>query len=182
MRNFIILLILLFIFSGGCASKSLPPQKDPEFVKRLNQINELLDEISADSYGFTMNGLAEFRQDLIRADFAKKCKLLIENPDIALPLMFERLDNKELVKDGDALRVYFVVFGKTKSAESIPYIADYLASKEEWNSRPLMGALWAAQEITSFKLIDERRSYSEICDQRSDIAQKLRQWYEEHKK
>ena len=94
MRNFIILATMLFVINGGCWSNSTESPKDPELVKR---VNEMLDKIDT----------PKSHQDIVMAtgsasDFGgwrtvleRRSKFLIENPDIALPLMFERLDKEK---------------------------------------------------------------------------------------
>jgi hypothetical protein len=122
-QNAIILLIIL-LFSGSCVSNSSRPPKDPEFVKRLNRVNEILDGLEKNS-SIRLGGDSRMAREIIGEEYA----YLIENSDIALPVMFKRLDNKKLSRH--SLIVYFVVFEKTKSAESIPYIADYITSVSE---------------------------------------------------
>ena len=191
MRNSVILLILLLILSRGCTSR--PPQ-DPEFVKRLNYVNELLNEMEISPWSERFLPPASSSSSGPRADIRTVAgkpgvKFLIEYSDIALPLMFERLEKQSVPVA--TLIIYYMVFGHTKSAESVPYIVNYIASvsKEQaeyaaslWVEvlpQPLTTALWASEQITSLKLIDENRSF---FAQRLDIAKKLRQWYEEYKK
>ena len=183
----VILLILLYIFNGSCVSNTTHPPKDPELIKR---INEILDKIDKDTHEFLRP--YHSRSNYIGPNHTMKMpegKLLIENPDISLPLMFKRLDNKKV---SDALCIYFKVFELAKSAESIPYITDYISSisEEETMSADEItckhlsegAALSAAQKITSLKLTDKNYLFEEAFDQRLDIAKKLRQWYEEYKK
>ncbi|MDI6788110.1 MAG: hypothetical protein QME51_07045 [Planctomycetota bacterium] len=192
----VIWLILLFVFNGGCSFNSVQPPKDPELIKRVNEILDMIDEdvqlflspIAIASHASSM------RRILMRETEAK---FLIENPDISLPLMFERLDNKKVPPD--ALGIYFLVFEKVKSAESIPYIADYIASvvsDDEWTKfaeltytdsypQDAFGcAIFAAYNVTRppppppFKLIDQNRT---LYEQRLDIANKLNQWYKDYR-
>jgi hypothetical protein len=181
MRKFIISAAILIILNGSCVSQ---PPKGPEVVKRTNQANEILDAIEREPSSIFAK-LSDFASgSYIYRGVAEntKTRFLIENSDIALPLMFERLDSKKA--SGGILLLYFIVFEKTKSAESIPYVADYIASAIEQETQ-LAGtnifscALSAALEITSLKLTDENHT---IFEQRLDIAKQLRQWYENYKK
>jgi hypothetical protein len=199
-QNVVILLIIL-LFNGSCASKSSPPPKDHELVKRLNRINEILDEIDTNPYRFRLHAsiMSDYYQ--IKEILVEDCRLLIENPDIALPLMFERLNNKKFLYKDDTLPIYFIVFERTKSAESIPYISNCIASvvsddetKYAEDTKPSVEtgsydcfpqdvfgcAIFAAQNITHpLKFIDVNRTFYE---QRLDMANQLRQWYAEYKK
>src|SRR3989339_165410 len=195
MRNLIILLILLLILSGCSVSDSLQQPTDTELIKRLNRINEILDEIEKAPWskrflGHPSTGFASscnvFSNIIARKTEAR---FLIENSDIALPLMLKRLDSKKA--DGGVIIVYFIVFEHTKSAESIPYIADYISSLDEGHREfvdsmvsSFTYALNAAQTITSLTSLKQLRNNSPwrtIFDRRSDIVNWLRQWYEGYK-
>ncbi|MDI6732686.1 MAG: CHAP domain-containing protein [Planctomycetota bacterium] len=173
--------------------KIIKTQQDPEFVKRLNQVNELLDKIEREPYLFF--SLIYAMGDTKPEGVIRECRPLIENSDIALPLMFERLDAKKVSRDTQ--HVYFIVFGETKSAESIPYIFECVASVSEeetkylesvgidyWAARRagadrFVQAIFAAKDITHpFRFIDEHRSFYK---QRLAIANKLNQWYKDYR-
>jgi len=180
-RQTVLLLILLFIFIGSCASNTTHPQKDPEVVKR---VNEILDKMDKDPMYFIRLSKSSRSSDLglaqVKIMKMPEGRLLIENPDISLPLMFKRIDAKKV--EGKAWLIYFSVFKETKSAESIPYISEYIASGSEEEAKYfkyLTEATTAAQHITSLKLIDEERCT--FFYQRLDIADKLNQWYENYK-
>ncbi len=195
MRNLDILLILLLILSG--CSVSDPPQQlttpEVELSKRLNRINEILDAIEKAPWSerflgnFTTGAASSCR--VFSSSIARKteARFLIENSDIALPLMFKRLDSKKA--DGGVAIVYFIVFEHAKSAESIPYIADYIFSLDEGH-REFVGslvssftyALMAAQSTTSLKQLMNNSPSRTLFDRRLDIAKELRQWYEGYKK
>lgn len=175
---------ILFVFNYSCVPDS-PAYQDPEVTKRFNRINDILDKIDTDinPLKFVYSEMS-FDGDVKESvSSTEECRFLIENPDIALPIMFKRLDNKKLCRDYYKLGIYFIVFEKTKSAESIPYIAEYLTKVgKDWDDRTFNCAIWAAQQITSLKLTDNKHDCSELFDQRKEIADKLNKWYEEHKK
>jgi hypothetical protein len=180
--NLLAVLIALLIFNGGCVSHSSKPQKDPEVV---NRINEILNNIATQPGLFQLRaGVSSYLEDH-KKGIAEDCRSLIENPNLALPMMFKRLDNRE-VSNSSSLAIYFIVFEYTKSTKSISYIADYLDSgKEEsqYNISDVVSgpgaALSAAQHITLLKLVDDKHAF---FGQRKEIADALRQWYEDYKK
>jgi hypothetical protein len=198
MRNLIILLILLLILSG-CSMSDSPQQlttPELELIKRLNRTNEILDEIEKAPWSERFLGhpstSAASSYNVFSNIIARKteARFLIENSDIALPLMLKRLDSEKAV--GGGVIAYFIVFEHTKSAESIPYIADYISSLDEGHREfvgsmvsPFTYAIMAAQTITSLTSLKQLRNNSPwrtIFDRRLDIVNWLRQWYEGYKK
>jgi hypothetical protein len=142
-QNAGILLILLFIFTGGCVSKSLPPQKDTELVKRLNRVNEILVMDILDRIN-----TPEFWEQSYHYSSKEKVEFLLENKDISLPLIFKILDRDTARASSDwagkflsdftpntpyglknrQLASFFYIFRETKSIESIPYLCEFLRS------------------------------------------------------
>jgi len=170
--------------------KIIRAEKDPKFVKRLNIVNETLDKIDKGEYISYRVVISSYSDEANKSIAEQKAfSYLIENSDIALPLMMERLNTGKFFDRDEILNIYFMVFGKTKSAESIPYIADYIAScpesyKEFLDSRsgPFTYALMVAKTITSLKELENAGQTKTIFDRCSDIANRLRQWYAEYKK
>jgi len=195
MRYYTILLLFL-ILGAGCKFNAASP-KDREQFKRISQVSELIDKLGKDPAGFLLQTAGADELFVERIMLETCAGFLISNSDIALPLMFERLRKKEVPQG--ALLVYFFVFEKAKSAESIPYIADYVASASEEEiercgdfpnrkGANFTYALLAANniiyppppppafDITFPKFVDGKRP---LFDQRSDIANQLRQWYKQ---
>jgi len=179
--------MLLLILNGGCASNSVQLQKDPKLVKR---INEILDEIekNAESEKFLWYPGGKIASDIYLFSHIiareTEVRFLIEHPDISLPLMYKRIG--KLPTTSPSLNLYFLIFQYTKSAESIPYIADYFTS---WKERTdeydfkigiVAYAVMAAEAITSLgEDIDQYYPY--YFNHRLDIANRLKQWYKEYK-
>ena len=180
-------LCLLIILAGcdakpspGWARTIKPVTVNAELVKRLNQVNKILD-------GSLFDFLLVQRSPVSTSNEIRDCvaggtevKFLIENPDLSLPLMFERFDPEKL--SSYALCVYFLVFQKTASAESLPYIIDYLVSVDEGIVNPDGGRLYdavewavsAANSITACRLTDD-----DISDEQRKQRVHLKQWYEQ---
>ena len=82
-------------------------------------------------------------------------EFLIRNKDVSLPIIFERF-HRDAEKSYQAVFVYCVVFGRTKSVEALPYLADYIDSlpdSDRHNSgsglHPFNWAVDAVRMITS---------------------------------
>ena len=193
MRNFVILLVLALAISGSCSSNS---QRQPtEQEKYLNQVNDILDAINKEPFserflrcpgGYGASGASVYSNVIAGQT---DVKFLIGHSEIAFPLMFKRIE--KISNDSPSLILYFIVFQHTKSVESIPYLVDYFTSCPEEPiehfgtfSSVFTFAVIAAEEITSLKLVkyDESKKLLNPSIQSLDIAKKLRQWYEEHKK
>ncbi|MEW6027434.1 MAG: hypothetical protein AB1599_09100 [Planctomycetota bacterium] len=182
-------LVLIFIVSESCSPHLQRPQKNAELANQINEILDALEKQPLDErfFGYILDasGVHNAYNDSEVIAQCSDVRILIEHPDISLPLMFKRIE--KLLPTSPTLVIYFVVFKYTKSPASIPYLADYFASCDEESmgrlgNWPSFFALMAAEEITFLKLTDNEDSDADTFAKRSDIAKKLRQWYDEYKK
>jgi len=119
-------------------------------------------------------------------------KFLIKNKDISLPVIFERFYRKEET-NSQSMLVYCVVFGRTKSIEVLPYLADYIDSVPDsdrgyysggWH--PFNFAVNAVNMITNSEVSvlpqkgEEDKNPYWFFDARHKYADAIRRWYKEH--
>jgi hypothetical protein len=197
--------------------KIIRAETDPEFIKRLNQVKEILDKMGTPEFWeqkvlelersiLTVNprfGLAEEKYGKkSEPSVQEEIDFSVKNKDVALPLIFERL-NRDGVNVSDwagksyaefrtprtpcglktrQLIIFFYIFWETKSIESIPYLCEFLHSIPKEIDTFYLGSIGCAQEAIS--AITERKVHKVELYYHSygAIANLAQEWYEEYKK
>jgi hypothetical protein len=214
----IVSLITLYGISGsmGCASTpSCHPKREagPEVLRSVEELSKtkpkivaavrgILDWICIDideGKGGYMEGAIDQSASCERVEWVwerldnrNEIRFLIRKKDVSLPIIFERF-HRDAETSYDSVLVYCVVFGRTKSIESLPYLADYIDSlpdSDRHNSisgyHPFNWAIYAVNMITNSEVSilpqkgEEDKNPWWFFDARHKYADAIRRWHKEH--
>lgn len=169
--------------------KIIKAEKDP--LKKVEKILEELSTSTDDSDIFLIPSMAsgiEHEKDLLLS--VEEVNFLVINKDISIPLMHKMLADKKVTLS--IICVYFAVFGKAKSIESLPFLSEYLRRVPQiWGkyigtcSDPFSYALAAIMEITgkNNEYVGNMPGYKQrlhAFNRRREIADETERWYKEH--
>jgi hypothetical protein len=178
---------LIFVVLSACT-----PTKSDDSTVLSKRINEILDEINTKEFWLKIPNYADYSAGQEYILKTEEACLLIENKEISLPLIFERFNQLETsgkIKDSKepegrvydrVLALYFLIFKKTKSIESIPYLCRYLkrvSHRYVLSDKPL-AVDYAGEALST---ITDGQVFAGLISTEED-AERAEKWFEEYKK
>lgn len=149
---------------------------DPQLVR---EINEILDKTGSDGFFYNPTWSTSHEQQVAAFLERKEIQSLIEKSDVSVPLMLKRIARNQDMYGGLSYS-RFLVFGEVKSAESIPFLIDWLIRLSEHHSMMLKYVIGAIMKITGKDMPAD--DFKSLFDQRYEIAKQAKEWYDNYKK